>query len=106
MEAPPNPYLLLAIDASASADDLKKAYRQMAAHWHPDRNNSPDAPARFRAVKEAYELLCDAGRRAELDRQLKLAGRPLLEPLMDAVYTQSGRARAAAVPQPTFDVRI
>ena len=72
-------YSALGVPSSASTADIKTAFRRLAAHYHPDRNASPDAPARFRAVQEAYEVLADADRRAAYDanRKRNLLDNPL-----------------------------
>lgn len=61
-------YATLGIAPSASLSDIKKAFRQLAAQYHPDRNASPDAPARFRSVQEAYDVLSDADAREAYDQ--------------------------------------
>ncbi|MBB6051789.1 molecular chaperone DnaJ [Armatimonas rosea] len=62
-------YEVLGIERSASADEIKKAYRQLARKWHPDVNQG-DATAeeRFKEVAEAYEVLSDAQKRGAYDR--------------------------------------
>ena len=60
-------YAVLGVKSSASADEIKKAFRSKAAEYHPDRNSSELAPARFRAVREAYEVLSDPANRASYD---------------------------------------
>ena len=60
-------YATLGLGSDATLDDVKKAFRQMAALHHPDRNTAADAPARFRAVQEAYEVLSDATQRQAYD---------------------------------------
>lgn len=101
----PNPYLVLDVKQSASADELKHAYRRQAQLWHPDRNSSAVAAERFRVVQRAYDLLSDPVKRAELDRQLdQAASRPILEPLMTSVYTRSGRVEPTREQARTFDM--
>ena len=60
-------YAALGVSSSASLADIKKAFRQKASQYHPDRNTDTEAPQRFRAVQEAYELLSDEGRRQAYD---------------------------------------
>ena len=60
-------YAALGLAASASLADIKKSFRQKAAQYHPDRNSDPNAPERFRAVQEAYEVLSDDAKREAYD---------------------------------------
>lgn len=60
-------YTALGLDSAATLADVKKAFRQQASFWHPDRNADPQAAARFRAVQQAYEVLADADRRQAYD---------------------------------------
>ena len=69
-------YAVLGIDSDATASALKNAYRKKASEFHPDRNTASDAPARFRDVQEAYDLLSDAVKRQEYDENRR---RSLLE---------------------------
>ncbi|MBZ0069968.1 MAG: DnaJ domain-containing protein [Thiobacillus sp.] len=73
-------YEKLGISPGATADLIKAAYRKKAALYHPDKNQSADAPIRFREVQEAYEVLTDAERRKAYDdyRQRSLIEDPLL----------------------------
>lgn len=60
-------YKDLGVDASASEDEIKKAYRRLARKYHPDVSKEPDAEARFKAINEAYEVLRDKDRRSAYD---------------------------------------
>jgi len=60
-------YAALGLASDATLADIRKAFRQKASTYHPDRNSSADAPARFRAVQAAYEVLSDEARRQAYD---------------------------------------
>ena len=61
-------YQVLGVDKSASADDIKKAYRKLAMKYHPDRNpGDKSAEEKFKEVGEAYEVLSDADKRSRYD---------------------------------------
>ena len=64
-------YEVLGVAKNASDDDIKKAYRKLAMKHHPDRNQgdaAKKAEEQFKEVKEAYEMLSDADKRAAYDR--------------------------------------
>jgi molecular chaperone DnaJ len=62
-------YATLGVARDAAAEDLKKAYRKLAMHHHPDRNSGDtQAEARFKEVNEAYDVLKDEQKRAAYDR--------------------------------------
>ncbi len=60
-------YAALGLTSDASLADIKKAFRQKASQFHPDRNSDEDAPARFRAAQEAYDVLSDDAKRQAYD---------------------------------------
>ena len=60
-------YTALSLNSAATLADVKKAFRQKASFYHPDRNAADDAAARFRAVQEAYDILSDAEKRQAYD---------------------------------------
>jgi DnaJ-class molecular chaperone len=60
-------YTTLGLNSAATLADIKKAFRQNASFYHPDRNTADDAAARFRAVQEAYDVLSDADKRQAYD---------------------------------------
>ena len=61
-------YEVLGISKSASADEIKRAYRKMAKKYHPDVNKEPGAEEKFKEVQEAYDVLSDDNKKAAYDR--------------------------------------
>src|SRR5260221_5549821 len=62
-------YELLGVNRTASADDLKKAFRKLAMQHHPDRNSgNKDAEKKFKELNHAYDILKDPDKRAAYDR--------------------------------------
>ena len=62
-------YEVLGVDKSASADDIKKAYRKKAKEFHPDLHpGDKECEQKFKEVNEAYEVLSDADKRAKYDQ--------------------------------------
>ena len=72
-------YAALGLNSAATLEEVKKAFRQLAARHHPDRSAAQGAADRFRAVQEAYEVLSDGARRATYDdnRKRNLLDNPL-----------------------------
>lgn len=61
-------YQVLEVERSASAEEIRRAYRRQARQYHPDLNPSAEAEERFKEINEAYEVLSDDDRRAAYDR--------------------------------------
>lgn len=69
MSSPRDYYEVLGVARDASDADLKKAYRNLAKEYHPDRNpDDPKAEAKFKEFSEAYAVLSDAEKRSMYDR--------------------------------------
>jgi molecular chaperone DnaJ len=64
-----DPYEVLGVDRSATQDELKSAFRRLAAQHHPDRNPGDEgAHVRFKELNAAYQILSDPQKRAAFDR--------------------------------------
>lgn len=62
-------YEILSVSKTASADEIKKAYRKVAMQYHPDRNpGDKNAEERFKEAAEAYEILSDTDKKSQYDR--------------------------------------
>src|SRR2546423_5100722 len=67
-DMPRDPYEVLGVERDASEQQIKKAFRVLARELHPDVNaHDPAAEDKFKQAAEAYEILCDAERRAIYD---------------------------------------
>src|SRR3989339_1629696 len=61
-------YETLGISKGASEQEIKTAYRRAALKWHPDRNKTSEAGAKFKEVTKAYEVLSDPKKREMYDQ--------------------------------------
>ena len=62
-------YEVLGLQKSASADEIKRAYRQLAKKYHPDMNpGDAEAEQKFKEVNEAYAILSDTDKKAKYDQ--------------------------------------
>jgi DnaJ-class molecular chaperone len=72
-----NPYDVLGVNKSASAADIKSAFRKLAKKYHPDQSKEPRAKERFAEVGSAYEILGDEKKRGAFDRgEIDAEGKP------------------------------
>jgi len=61
-------YDILGVSKKAPADEIKRAYRKLALEWHPDKNKSAGAEAKFKEINEAYSVLSNQEKRDAYDR--------------------------------------
>jgi len=74
-------YDTLSVKKNASADEIKKAYRKLAARYHPDRNpGDAAAEEKFKEVQNAYDVLADPEKRKQYDTFGSANGRPGFDP--------------------------
>ena len=66
-------YELLGVSKNASDAEIKTAYRKQALKWHPDRNKSPEANAKFKEINKAFEVLADPKKKELYDQYGKEA---------------------------------
>ena len=72
-----DPYSVLGVAKSASASDIKKAFRKLAKQFHPDQSKDPKAASKFAEVNAAYEIIGDEAKRAQFDRgEIDAEGKP------------------------------
>lgn len=65
-------YSTLQVDPAAEPEVIQAAYMRLAAKYHPDHNNGPDANERMKAINEAYHILRDPAKRSAYDAKRKL----------------------------------
>lgn len=68
----PNWYAILRVQNSASAAEIKTAFRKLAHQYHPDKNQHPLHTEQFKQIKKAYEVLGNASTKQQYDRSISL----------------------------------
>src|SRR3989440_30076 len=112
-------YEVLGVSRTATAEELKRAYRKLALQFHPDRNpNDPQAEARFKEVNEAYEVLSDQSKRQRYDSfghagtqgmpgfDFGGAGFGGINDIFDMFFGQAAAGRARTGPRRGADLRL
>ena len=61
-------YKTLGVSKTATADELKKAYRKLAVQYHPDKNKSKEAEEKFKEINQAYEVVGNPQKRQQYDQ--------------------------------------
>lgn len=61
-------YEILGVSKSATAEELKRAYRKLAVQFHPDKNKTTEAEDKFKEINKAYEVLGDPQKRTQYDQ--------------------------------------
>ena len=97
-------YEMLGVPRSATEDEIKQAYRQLARQYHPDVNKAADAEERFKELVAAYEVLHDPQKRQAYDAQFSHdeprnpfgSGRRARQQRAEAVRDQERRERSIA----------
>ncbi|XP_048470962.1 dnaJ homolog subfamily C member 16 isoform X2 [Rhincodon typus] len=71
-----DPYRSLGISRTATQAEIKKAYKQLAREWHPDKNKDPKAEDQFIQISKAYEILSNEEKRSNFDKYGNPDGQP------------------------------
>ena len=87
-------YQTLGISIDASSEDIKKAFRQLAMRYHPDRNpaNPKETEDKFKEINEAYEVLGDEQKRWQYDRMVGLLRYPRGERVVKDIFNESSES--------------
>src|SRR5271157_5879544 len=89
-------YELLGVKKSASAEDIRKAFRKLARKYHPDVNPDKSAEERFKAISEANEVLSDPKKRKIYDQVGFYSDN--IDPATAEAYARAGGQAGAGFP--------
>src|SRR5260221_7971831 len=92
MSSQPNHYEALGLPPTATAEQIKRKYRELARLYHPDVNSSPEASQKILSINQAYRVLGDPDRRAVYDAERSIA--------QPAPHTVRPSAPASTPPRP------
>jgi len=93
-------YAVLGVPESATAADIKKAYRKLAKQFHPDANpNNAQALEKFKQISEANNVLSDPEKRTKYDQMRRLGA-------FDGGYAPRGSARPRGGPRPPMEEQV
>ena len=83
-------YGILGVNADASAEDIRRAFRQLALRYHPDRNpgDVKEAEEKFKEINEAYEVLSDDEKRWRYNSLTRLSGYPRRTMAMEDIFSE------------------
>lgn len=94
-------YSILKVSPSATVEEIKTAYKNLALRYHPDRSRDPEATRRMQLVNEAYNVLRDPGQRAAYDElRRSLFSHPIVTTPVDPTPTTPVRVRRARARKP------
>lgn len=86
-------YAILGISRTATLSEIKTAYRKLAMQYHPDVNRESNAHEKFIEINEAYEILCDASKRAVYDELYDAAYAKKNNSASTGTYNSSQKAK-------------
>ena len=90
-------YKILGVSTSATLDQIKKAFRQLAIEFHPDKNpNNFSVEDKFQRISEAYAILSNSEKRAEYDQSYSASKNKAKPPSAKHSYQSSPRSKPQA----------